>query len=864
MPCPIVKASSGGTCPGTASSIIESNSLLIEGTEQHQSQEQRIKEATEEEDHKEDCLGEGQHHGGAGDHHQQQHPHPPEPVQHGDKAVLTACNDRMPCSIVRASPGGTCPGAASLIIDSNIKLIEDKESQQKDEPSDKEEGAEEGGRQHHPQGADEVPEGTAEKSTGILLGGPLVKGASEEENRRYQSFLEHMEMRRKEAKARMEADEERKEDAKKKAERWALLRRCLEYLAANEEGWRTRRLEEVERVKEEEKRDRLAVVRLKKMRYGIGRLNKEEASRMKSRSEERILLARGRENLWKKFQGPRKPTSMKEEDIETWECLQKTIGELEEDEDDRGWHNDEYKIKEIRIRKIRPFGVLKEPVKEDESLEPNGGGEREKSQAGGKEDKIKINVELASHGRVRGGKGGTDEEVRTVPESGGGDDLTPDDEEGAPGVTGATEGHRVVEPHDGGGEEGPKSTLGWEGEEKELAGGKDESEPDQNVPEIMDEESKRVTHPLPTVMGVSTLGREKGHGGHGAEGVVEQGDGVHGHVRDDGAHGYLVNKRRHSGRFTCKTNYNINGETSTVRQLVGKFEEWGRGDYNPLLHKPQSNTIFKFGESPEIQESPLKRRRLAGTTPSPSSHQNSSTPRVGGACSSQRTAYSPSTRPPRCTTTPRRWPGARGRPARGPAPAPSAKLPSGQYSSQPCAVRLSPSPPTCSVSEGVGTGTGRRTPPSTRRGSSTPCHSLGSTLKRGSTSSPEPTSPELKPVSCQNLASTKPCDSPDIVPVHLDHQGVHGSRHPGEGLPDSELKAMQTLLFRRRTDKLQPSSSSATRCSTSSTPGQQAAASPSSSSSSRIREKHKLRERIIDTSKKFEFENSKFRKLRKL
>ena len=53
---------------------------------------------------------------------------------------------------------------------------------------------------------------------------------------------------------------------------------------------------EVERVKEEEKMDRLAVVKMKKKRYGIGKMNKEESMRMKKRSEERILMARGREN----------------------------------------------------------------------------------------------------------------------------------------------------------------------------------------------------------------------------------------------------------------------------------------------------------------------------------------------------------------------------------------------------------------------------------------------------------------------------------------------------------------------------------------------------------------------------------------
>ena len=124
-----------------------------------------------------------------------------------------------------------------------------------------------------------------------------VKGATKEENLAYKRFLDYMEEKRLEARLRLDADEEKKDRAKKAEERWHLLRECTEYLEENAEGWRQRKIKEVERIREEEKTDRLTIVKLKKMRYGISRLNKAENSRLKLRAEERILKARARENL---------------------------------------------------------------------------------------------------------------------------------------------------------------------------------------------------------------------------------------------------------------------------------------------------------------------------------------------------------------------------------------------------------------------------------------------------------------------------------------------------------------------------------------------------------------------------------------
>ena len=57
----------------------------------------------------------------------------------------------------------------------------------------------------------------------------------------------------------------------------------------------------MDKIKEDEKRDRQAICKEKKMKYTLNKMSKEENSRMKLRTEERIILVRGRENLWKNF-----------------------------------------------------------------------------------------------------------------------------------------------------------------------------------------------------------------------------------------------------------------------------------------------------------------------------------------------------------------------------------------------------------------------------------------------------------------------------------------------------------------------------------------------------------------------------------
>jgi hypothetical protein len=53
------------------------------------------------------------------------------------------------------------------------------------------------------------------------------------------------------------------------------LRESAAFLRTNADKWRERKIKECDRIREEEKKDRLAVVREKKRKYGIKRLSKE-------------------------------------------------------------------------------------------------------------------------------------------------------------------------------------------------------------------------------------------------------------------------------------------------------------------------------------------------------------------------------------------------------------------------------------------------------------------------------------------------------------------------------------------------------------------------------------------------------------
>jgi hypothetical protein len=142
----------------------------------------------------------------------------------------------MPGSLSQASQGGTSPRTA---VDSMLNL-----------------------NVNNP----EVPEQLEEDRE------VWVKGAPLDDNQRYREFLRYMEEKREEARERQMEDEERKGMARRKEESWALMREAVIFLRENTDKWRERRIEECDRIREEDKRDRLAVSKEKKKRYGMKRL----------------------------------------------------------------------------------------------------------------------------------------------------------------------------------------------------------------------------------------------------------------------------------------------------------------------------------------------------------------------------------------------------------------------------------------------------------------------------------------------------------------------------------------------------------------------------------------------------------------
>ena len=94
--------------------------------------------------------------------------------------------------------------------------------------------------------------------------GTWVAGGTEEDNKRYLEFLRYCEEMREESLRRREEDEERKRRALAKEKAWEMMRESITFLKTHEEKWRTRRIVECNRIKEEEKIDRLAIAREKK------------------------------------------------------------------------------------------------------------------------------------------------------------------------------------------------------------------------------------------------------------------------------------------------------------------------------------------------------------------------------------------------------------------------------------------------------------------------------------------------------------------------------------------------------------------------------------------------------------------------
>ena len=137
---------------------------------------------------------------------------------------------------------------------------------------------------------------------------------------------------------------------KRKKDAWALMRTSIAFLKDREGVWRSRRIAECERILEIDKKDRLAVVKMKKKRFGIKKISKEENLRLGVRKEERLEIARAKENLWRHHRGP-KDRDLEEEEEVAWRKLQEGIETLEEG--DGEWIEEEDRVERMPKIKIR-------------------------------------------------------------------------------------------------------------------------------------------------------------------------------------------------------------------------------------------------------------------------------------------------------------------------------------------------------------------------------------------------------------------------------------------------------------------------------------------------------------------------------
>ena len=171
--------------------------------------------------------------------------------------------------------------------------------------------------------------------------GVLVMGCSEEDGEIYRTFLMYCEKRRLAYEREMDDDEERKREAIRKEANWSLLKESMSFLKENEDGWQQRRIKEVDRIKEEEKRDRLAICKEKNKMYDIQKLSKEENRRLKERTEERIMISKAKANYWKKYRSMEEKMNEDRGEIrneDSWKQLKNGIQALEER---GGWIEDD-------------------------------------------------------------------------------------------------------------------------------------------------------------------------------------------------------------------------------------------------------------------------------------------------------------------------------------------------------------------------------------------------------------------------------------------------------------------------------------------------------------------------------------------
>lgn len=203
--------------------------------------------------------------------------------------------------------------------------------------------------------------------------------------RRRREFLEYCEERRKEHKRSMEDETDRKLKAEGKTASWELFRISVNFLKQNGEKWRTRKIEECDRIRAMEKEERMSIIQEKRKRYGLKTLNKEENGRLKERTSERIEIAQAKSNYWKWFRDGGEEVgggTKDEERREQWKTLKRKLMELEEDGD--------WIVKEDRLPKMGERMV--EMIEKGDEQEDNAREDDVMVGSGAKDDDDKLEV----------------------------------------------------------------------------------------------------------------------------------------------------------------------------------------------------------------------------------------------------------------------------------------------------------------------------------------------------------------------------------------------------------------------------------------------------------------------------------------
>ena len=96
---------------------------------------------------------------------------------------------------------------------------------------------------------------------------------------------------------------EKQSQAEQLSSRWDLMRTCRDYLEKNSSRWEKRTREETERIKAEEKKERLEMGKKKKNKFGSKNeeLTKNEKDDLKKLTEIRLEIAEIRQHLWRKY-----------------------------------------------------------------------------------------------------------------------------------------------------------------------------------------------------------------------------------------------------------------------------------------------------------------------------------------------------------------------------------------------------------------------------------------------------------------------------------------------------------------------------------------------------------------------------------